>query len=93
MQYKKHLIQYLVLVPCVPYDEGKLKLSITAESQSDVRLFTDEELKGVNDWSGPAYNSSKLMSANELLNHYTVQYQRTQTFECGIVDLRRFNNV
>ena len=77
----------------VSYDPRKLKLSITAESQSEVKSFTDEELKGVNDWSGPAYDSRNLMSANELLSHYTAQYQTAQTFKSGIVDLRRFQNV
>ena len=48
----------------VSYDERRLKLSITAESQSELRLFTDDELTGSNDWSGPAFNSSDLMSAN-----------------------------
>ena len=49
----------------VSYDSRKLKLSITAESQSEVKLFTDEELKGVNDWTGPALNSSDLRSTND----------------------------
>ena len=41
----------------VSYDERKLKLSITAESQSGFKLFTAAELKGLSDWSGPAFNS------------------------------------
>jgi hypothetical protein len=45
----------------VSYDERKPKLSITAESQSEVELFTDEERKGVSDWCGPAYDSSNSM--------------------------------
>ena len=45
MQYKKHLIQHLVLVFfSVSYDERKLKLSITAESQSELKLTN---LKGL----------------------------------------------
>ena len=77
----------------VSYDPRKLKLSITAEPQSEVKVFTDDELRGVNDWEGPAYNSSNLMSANEVLGNYTTQYQTAQTFESGIVDLRRVHNV
>jgi hypothetical protein len=77
----------------VSYDPRKLKLSITAESQSEVKVFTDDELRGANDWQGPAYNSSNLMSANEVLGHYTSQFQPQQTFESGIVDLRRVHNV
>ena len=50
----------------VSYDERKLKLSTTAESQSELNIFTDDELKGVNDWTGPAFNSSDLRSTNEL---------------------------
>ena len=77
----------------VSYDPRKLKLSITAESQSEVKVFTDDELRGVNDWEGPAYNSSNLMSVNEVLGNYTTQIVTAQTFESGIVDLRRVHNV
>lgn len=77
----------------VSYDPRKLKVSIAAESQSEIKVFTDEELKGVNNWSGPSYNSSNLTSANEVLGNYTVQYSTAQTFESGIVDLRRVHNV
>ena len=64
-----------------------------AESQSEIKVFTYEELKGANNWSGPSYNSSNLTSANEVLGNYTVQYSTAQTFESGIVDLRRVHNV
>ena len=77
----------------VSYDERKLKLSTTAESQSELNLFIDDELKGINDWSGPAFTSNDLMSANELLGNYTAQSLTAQTFKSGIVDLRRFHNV
>ena len=77
----------------VSYDPRKLKLYITAESQSEIKVFTDDELKGVNNWSGPAYNSSDLMSANEVLGNYNMQYYTQQTFESGVVDLRRVHNV
>ena len=50
----------------VTYDDRKLKLSITAEPQSELKLFTDDELKGANDWTGPAFSSSDLRSANEI---------------------------
>ena len=42
----------------VSYDGRKLKLYITADSQSELKLCTDDELKGLNDWSGPAFNSN-----------------------------------
>jgi hypothetical protein len=77
----------------VSYDPRKLKISIAAESQSEIKVFTDEELKGANNWSGPSYNSSNLTSANEVLGNYIVQYSTAQTFESGIVDLRRIHNV
>ena len=77
----------------VTYDPRKLKITITAEPQSEVKLFTDDELKGVNDWQGPAYSSSNLMSANEILGNYTIQTLTSQAFESGIVDLRRIHNV
>ena len=77
----------------VAYDSRKLKLSITAEPQSEVKLFTDDELKGLSDWSGPAYDPSNLMSANYLMSSYTTQFQTSQTFKSGIVDLRSFHNV
>lgn len=77
----------------VSYDPRKLTISIQAESQSEIKLFTDDELKGVNDWSGPAYNPNDLMSANEVLGNFTTQYTTSQTFQSGIVDLRRISNV
>ena len=69
----------------VSYDDTKLKLSITTESQSELKLCTDAELQGVNDWTGPASTSSDLRSANEYLGSYTAQSITTQTFKSGIV--------
>jgi len=77
----------------VSYDERKLKLYITAEAQSEAKLFTNVELIGINDWSGPAYDASNLMSANELLGNYTTQVFTSTMFKSGIVDLRRYQNV
>ena len=77
----------------VSYDSRKLKLSIRPEPQSQVTVYTDEELTGVNDWGGAAYNSNNLMSANEVLGNNTIQYYTASTFESGIVDLRRIHNV
>ena len=57
------------------------------------KLFTDDELKCINNWSGPAYDASNLMSANEVLGHYTAQSLTAPTFKSGIVDLRRYQNV
>ena len=77
----------------VLFDPRKLKLYIRAEPQSEVKVFTDEELIGVNDWSGAAYNTSNLMSANEVVGNYTIQPFTSNVFESGIVDLRRIHNV
>ena len=51
----------------VSYDPRKLKLSITAEAQSQIKIFTDDELKGVKDWNGTTYNSSDLSQQVRLL--------------------------
>ena len=56
----------------VSYDTRKLELSITAETQSEIKTFTDDELKGVNDWTGTAYSSSDLKSANEIIGNYSI---------------------
>ena len=77
----------------VSFDPRKLKITIAAEPQSEIKVFTDDELKGANDWSGAAYNSSHLRSSNELLGNYTIQTLTAQNFESGIVDLRRIHNV
>ena len=77
----------------VTYDARKLKITITAESQSEVKLFTDDELKGANDWQGTAYDSNNLMSANEVLGNFTIQSYTASAFESGIIDLRRIHNV
>ena len=77
----------------VTYDPRKLKITITAESQSEVKLFTDDELKGVNGWQGLAYDSNNVMSANEVLGNFTIQSSTSQDFESGIIDLRRIHNV
>eukprot|EP00969_Alexandrium_andersonii_P321713 14214666-Alexandrium_andersonii.AAC.1 len=55
----------------VSFDSRALTISIEAEPQSEIKVFTGEELKGVNDWSGATYNSSDLMSANKLLGNVT----------------------
>ena len=75
----------------VTYDPRKLKITITATptSQSEVKLFTYDELKGANDGQGPAYDSNNLMSANEVLGNYTRQSSTSSAFESGILDLRR----
>ena len=48
-------------------------ITVTIEAQSDCKLFTDAELQGSNDWSGASYDSSNLMSANEVLGVLTPQ--------------------
>ena len=77
----------------VSYDPRKLTISIESESQSEIKLFTDDELKGLNFWSGVPYNATNLRSANEVLGNYTTQINTEQTFQSGIVDLRRFHNI
>ena len=37
----------------VSFDPRKLKISILAESQNEIKVFTDDEPKGANDWSVP----------------------------------------
>ena len=77
----------------VTYEARKLKITITPETQSEVKLFTDDELKGSNDWQGTAYDSNNLMSANEVLGNFTIQPSTASAFESGIIDLRRIHNV
>ena len=77
----------------VSYDSRKLKLYITAEAQSEVGIFTDGELRDFSDLSGPAYDASNLMSANEVPGNYTTQSETGPRFKSGIVDLRRYHNV
>ena len=77
----------------VSYDSRKLKRPIRPEPQGEVKVFTSEELIGVNDWGGGAYNSNNLMSANEVVGNYIIQWVTQNTFESGIVDLRRIHNV
>ena len=48
-------------------------ITIAIETQSEVKVFTDAELQGSNDWSGASYDSSNLMSANEVLGVLTPQ--------------------
>ena len=43
----------------VTFDERKLKITIQADSQSEVKLFTDDELKASNDWQGADYDSKQ----------------------------------
>ena len=42
------------------------EITIAIETQSEVNIFTDAELQSSNDWSGASYDSSTLMSANEV---------------------------
>ena len=77
----------------VSYDPIQLTVSIEYVANSDIKLFTDEELKGLSLWSGESYNPSNLMSGNEVLGNYTTQQYTSTTFQSGIVDLRRFHNI
>ena len=77
----------------VTFDERKLKITIQADSQSEVKLFTDDELKASNDWQGADYDSNNLMSANEVLGNFTTQSHTSSNFESGVIDLRRIHNI
>ena len=77
----------------VSYDPRKLTISIDSVVNSEIKIFTDEELKGLSDWSGVSYNPSNLMSTNEVLGNYQTQQYTSKTFQSGIVDLRRFHNI
>ena len=77
----------------VTFGDRQLKITITPETQSEVKLFTDDELKGSNDWQGTAYDSNNLMSTNEVLGNFTIQSSTASAFESGIIDLRRIHNV
>ena len=75
------------------FDERKLKITIQADSQSEVQLFADDELKASNDWQGADYDSNTLMSTNEVLGNFTTQSHTSSTFESGVIDLRRIHNI
>ncbi len=66
-------------------------ITITVESQSEVKVFTDAELQASNDWSGGSYDVNNLVSANEVLSNYTIQQNTSIT--TGLVDLRRYHNI
>ena len=66
-------------------------ITVTIEAQSDCKIFTDAELQGTNDWSGASYDSSNLMSANEVLGVLTPQIG--VTVKTSLVDLRRYHNI
>ena len=57
----------------VTFGDRQLKITITGETNTEIKLFTDEELKSANDWQGPAYDSNNLLSANEILGNFTIQ--------------------
>ena len=77
----------------VTFGDRQLKITITGETNTEIKLFTDEELKSANDWQGPAYDSNNLLSANEILGNFTIQSITSSSFESGIIDLRRIHNV
>ena len=66
-------------------------ITIAIETQSEVKVFTDAELQGSNDWSGASYDSSNLMSANEVLGVLTPQ--QGTSVKTSLVDLRRYHNI
>ena len=79
----------------VTYGPRKRKLTVTSTppAQSEAKLFTDDELKGANDWQGHVHDSTNLMSATAVLGNYTTQSSTSSAFESGILDLRRIHNV
>ena len=66
-------------------------ITVTIASQYNCKIFTDAELKGTNDWSGSAYDSSNLMSANEVLG--VLIPNQGISVKTSLVDLRRYHNV
>ena len=66
-------------------------ITVTIEAQSDCKIFTDAELQGNIIWYGASYDSSNLMSANEVLGVLTPQIG--VTVKTSLVDLRRYHNV
>jgi len=70
-----------------------MKIPIQADSQSKIKMFTDDALKASNAWQGADYDSNNLMSANEVLGNFTTQSYTSSTFENGVIDLRRIHNI
>ena len=66
-------------------------ITVTIEAQSDCKIFTDAELQGNIIWYGASYDSSNLMSANEVLGVLTPQIG--VSVKTSLVDLRRYHNV
>ena len=66
-------------------------ITVTIEAQSDCKIFTDAELQGNIIWYGASYDSSNLMSANEVLGVLTPQIG--VTVKTSLVDLRRYHNI
>ena len=66
-------------------------ITVAIETQSEVKVFADAELQGSNNWSGASYDSSNLMSANEVLGVLTPQ--QGTSVKTSLVDLRRYHNI
>ena len=66
-------------------------ITIAIATQSEIKVFTDAELQGSNGWSGASYDSSSLMSANEVLGVLT-PHQGTSA-KTNLVDLRRYHKL
>ena len=77
----------------VSYNPRKLTISIDSAENSEIKVYTDEELKGLSFWSGESYNPNNLMSVNEVIGNYKAQQNTSKTYQSGIVDLRRFHNI
>ena len=77
----------------VTIGDRQLNITITAETNTEVKLFTGEEFKSANDWQGPSYDSKEILSANELRGNLTIQSITSSSLESGIIGLRRIHNV
>ena len=75
------------------FGQRKLNSSILAEPHSEIKAFTDDELNGVNNWSGGVCNPSEVRSATRCPYITACNHKPVQTVESGIVDLRRIHNV
>lgn len=76
----------------ITYNADLLTYTIDVNSVGkSFKIFTDDELKNTNNWSGDAYNTDNLLSANEIITN-TVPYQGT-VVRTGLIDLRRYHNI
>lgn len=67
----------------VTYNQTSLRFDIHIEFQSQFQLFTDNELIHTTKWTGTAYDTHNLKSANEISSIY--EPQQNTHFKIGII--------